>query len=129
VADGDSPPLREGDEVTSGVLYRRIYPDPNFFKDGRATSLNFLPDRRDPSMEVSMYRAAENTPSDVLEGHEGFGLLEIGVENLYALGLRVIYTPQWGKGHVSVLGFRKKPEQPRRDAAFASHVQIPPRLT
>jgi hypothetical protein len=130
VADGEAQPLQPGDEVTSGVLYRRIYPDKHYFKaaEGRATSLNFLPDRDDPEQAISMFRAAETTPSEVLEDHDRFGLLELGAETFWALGLRVIYTPQWGKGHVSVLGFTKRKEQPRRDAAFAAHVLIAPTL-
>lgn len=131
MAAGEPQPLRAGDEVTSGGLYRRILPHRDYFKFGderepsRATSLNFLPDSADDDSAVSMFRAAETSPSEVLEGHNGYGLLEIGVEVLWALGMRVVYTPQWGKGHVSVYGFTKK-AQPRRDAAYASHVLIPP---
>ncbi len=124
----DSAPLYDGHEVPSGLLYRRIYPHRNYFKpppENRATSLNFLPDKHG---EVSMYRAAETTPSEVLDGHDGFGLLAIDAEVLWGLGGRVIYTPRWGKGHVDVCGFTKAAEQPRRDAAFASRVLISPTL-
>jgi hypothetical protein len=126
VADAD--PLKDGQEVHSGVLYRRIYPHRDYFKrppENRPTSYNFLPDKDD---EVSMFRAAETTPSEVLEGHERFGLLEIDAEVLYGLGARVIYTPQWGKGHVDVCGFTKRDDQPRRNAAFGSRVLIVPTL-
>lgn len=125
----DVPAYRDGDEVRSGPLYRRIYPHRNYFKpppESRPTSLNFLPDRGEEY--VSMFMAAETTPSEVLEGHEGFGLLQIDAETLWGLGKRVIYQPEFGKGHVGVWGFTKKDEQARRDAAFASRVLIPPTL-
>jgi hypothetical protein len=82
VADTTAPP-QEGDEVTSGVLYRRIFPNRDYFKpppENRITSLNFLPAKGEA--DVSMYRAAETTPSEVLEGHEGFGLLMLDAEQL-----------------------------------------------
>jgi len=74
-----------------------------------------------------MFRAAETTPSDVLEGHDGFGLLEIDAEVLFGMGKRVIYRPQWGKG-TWAYGFSKKDEQSRRDAAFAARLLIKPQL-
>jgi hypothetical protein len=128
VADAAAP-LDDGQDVTSGVLYRRILPHRDYYKappENRATSLNFLNDRGEDSL--STFRAAETTPSEVLEGHDGFGLLEIGAEILWGLGLRVIYTPRWGKGHVSVYGFTKQDGQARRNAAIASRVIIPPVL-
>jgi hypothetical protein len=123
--------LREGDEVHSGILYRWIYPHSHYYKakdnPPRPSSVVFLPDGgTDPS--VSMFRAAETTPSEVLEGHEGYGLLEIDAEKLWALGKRVTYEPKHGKGHVGVRTFSKRDDQPRRDAAFASRVIVPPTL-
>ncbi len=125
----DQAAYNDGDEVVAGALYRRIYPSGNYFKpppENRPTSLNFLPDTGEEY--VSMFRAAETTPSEVLEGHEGFGLLEIDAEVLWALGKRVIYQPAYGKGHVGVRGFTKRDEQARRDAAFASRLLIRPTL-
>lgn len=120
---------KEGDEVPSGALYRRIYPHRDYFKpppENRPSSLNFLPDSNETNL--SLYRAAEVTPSEVLTGHDGFGLLEIDAETLWALGVRVIYLPSKGKGHVGVFGFTKRDAQPRRDAAIASRVLIAPAL-
>lgn len=95
----DITDLREGDEVHSGILYRRIFPHSFYYKakdnPPRPTSVNFLPDSG-PDPSVSMYRAAETTPSEVLEGHDGFGLLEIDAEKLWGLGKRVTYEPQYG---------------------------------
>ena len=118
---------QEGDQVTTGGLYRRIYPNRDYYKDNRATSNNFVPDRGED--DVSLYRAAERSPSEVLEGHENFGLLEIEAAVLWAMGKRVIYTPsKGGKGHVSAYGFTKKDAEPRRNAAVASRVLIPPTI-
>lgn len=102
----DFTSYKAGDEVTSGALYRRIFPNRNYFKgppDNRPTSLNFLPDRGEPYL--SMFRAGEISASDALEGHDGFGVLEIDAEKLWALGKRVTYEPAYGKGHVGVWGF------------------------
>lgn len=121
--------FREGDDVPSGPLYRRIYPHPDYYKappEDRATSLNFLPDRGEPY--VSMYRAAEVTPSAVLEGHDGFGLLAIDAEVLWGLGCRVTYEPRYGKGHVGVWEFAKNDAQRRRNAAIAARVLVRPQL-
>jgi hypothetical protein len=121
---------REGDDVPSGALYRRIYPHRDYFKpppENRPTSLNFLPDKNEAYL--SMFRAAEVSPSEALANHEGFGLLEINAETLWAIGVRVIYQPSKGKGHVGVSGFTKKDAQPRRDAATAARVLIAPRLS
>jgi hypothetical protein len=118
---------REGNEVTSGGLYRRIFPHPDWFKDGRPTSYNFLPDRGED--DLSLFRAAEKSTSEMLENHDGFGLLEIEAAVLWGLGKRVIYSPsRGGKGHVSVFGFSKKDAQSRRDAAFASRLLIAPTI-
>lgn len=121
----DATTYKDGDEVHSGALYRRIFPHRDYFKDGRATSLNFLPDRGETSL--SLYRVAETTPSDVLTGHDGFGLLEIDAEVLWALGVRVIYQGSRDKGHVGAFGFTKS-AQPRRDAALASRVLQSPTI-
>ena len=122
---------KEGDEVHSGVLYRRIFPHRDYYRDKdnppRPTSVNFLPDGG-PDPSVSMYRAAETTPSEVLEGHDGFGILEIDAEIFWGIGKRVTYEPKHGKGHVAVRTFTKRDDQPRRDAAFASRVIVPPTL-
>ena len=122
----DATSYKDGDEVRSGALYRRIFPHRDFFKDGRPTSLNFLPDRGEPSL--SLYRAAEVSPSDVLTGHDGFGLLEIDAEVLWAIGCRVIYEGSIDKGHVGAVGFTKRDAQPRRDAGTASRVLQPPTI-
>jgi hypothetical protein len=120
---------KEGDEVHSGSLYRRIFPDKDYYKgppQNRPTSANFMPGRSDPYL--SMYRAAETTPSEMLAGHDRFGLCEIDAEVLWGMGLRVTYEPTYGKGHVGVWGFTKKNDQARRDAAYAARVLIPPTL-
>lgn len=63
----------------------------------------------------------------MLEGHDGFGLLEIDAERLWAIGKRVVYTPsKGGPGHVSVCGFTRRDHQARRDAASASRVLTAP---
>jgi hypothetical protein len=122
--------LNEGDEVHAGALYRRIYPHRDYFKDDRPTSMNFLPPSKPPAKKdlLSFHRAAEVAPSDMLDGHENFGLLEIDAERLWAIGKRVIYTPSKGKGHCDVHGFNKKDGQSRRDAAFASRVVAAPTI-
>jgi len=79
----------EGDEIPSGALYRRIFPHRDYFKENRATSLNFLPDRNET--HLSLYRAAEVTPSEVLANHDGFGLLEVDAETLWACGSLRLY--------------------------------------
>ncbi len=64
----------------------------------------------------------------MLDGYNGFGLLEVDAERLWAIGKRVIYSPSKGKGHVDVYGFNKKDDQSRRDAAFASRVVSAPTI-
>lgn len=115
----DAAPLRDGDEVTSGALYRRIPPLKDYFKpppENRATSLNFLPDRAEEY--VSMFRAAETSASDVLTDHDGFGLLEIDAEKLWALGLRVIYRPLVARGTSASM---VSPNAPSPDAMPPTH--------
>ena len=64
----------------------------------------------------------------MLEGHDGYGLLEIDAEKLWAFGNRITYEPKYGKGHVGVWGFSRHDPQPRQDAAYASRVIVPPRI-
>ncbi len=61
-----------------------------------------------------MLLAAETIPSELLDAHDRFGLLEINAEQLWGLGKRVVYTPAFGKGHVGVYGFTKRDAQSRR---------------
>ena len=93
------PSYRAGQDVPTGLLYRRIFPDSSYYRPPpgeRATSLNFLPDKGDDYL--SMYLADEVTPEEVLDGHERFGLLGIDAETLWSLGCRVTYEPETFKG-------------------------------
>jgi hypothetical protein len=45
-------------------------------------------------------------PEDILADNPGLGLLEIDSASLTSRGLRAVYTPQLGRGHVSVYGLK-----------------------
>ena len=75
-----------------------------------------------------MSLASEVTIPEALAGLDAYGLVRIDVVWLWNHGQRVIYDPEWGRGHIAVYGFTKKDEQGRRDAAFASTVLIEPTI-
>lgn len=97
------PKYKPGDPITSGTLYRRIYPDQGCFKDGLPTSQVFRPKRNDPGL--SAHLAEVTTPDDVLAGFERFGLAEVPVKAVTEAGLSVRYDPiENMPGHVIIEG-------------------------
>jgi len=116
-----------GDRITEGSVYRRIPNWPNYFKDGRPTSLNFRPDSGENT--VSMALTSMITPDELLAGSPGFGRCTLHIVHLLALGLTVAYTPEHGQGHVDVGGLEGKDkatiEVRRRVSFFAENVHAP----
>jgi len=95
--------LHPGQFLTSGVLYRRIYPGPTCYREGKSTSQVFTKKREDPGISVNL--ASLTSSEDVLKGHDNFGLAEITVEEVIAAGFTVKYEPKKGDpGHCVIYG-------------------------
>jgi hypothetical protein len=102
-----APPARQaGDEITSGVLYRRIPNDHAHWvhEERRPTVYNFVPAKAHD--HLSMQLGDIWSPDEILAAYPGFGLLEIGVHAFGARGLRVTYKPDEGEGHVAIWGLK-----------------------
>src|SRR5579875_789084 len=102
---------RADDPIISGdiILFRRIPPWPDsvtWDEEGQPafSSANF----RDQIQELSVSLATETTPAEMLEGHEGFGLIQITAEQVRTIcGSAVIIcrcTEEPERGHVLVCG-------------------------
>lgn len=117
-------PYRPGDEVSSGSLYRRAPPDhfPRGVNEPPSKQV-FAPNRRRGDSGSSAYLTALTTQEQVLAGHETYGLVEIDVDQVVALGFRVEYSPKpeepgSGMGHVMIYGdFRASKLKGLRDAS------------
>lgn len=99
------PVYEPGQLITTGVLYRRIFPHKNYFdlQAGRPTRQVF---DRGKNEHLSMAITFKTSPSEVLRGHDDYGLCEIDAEVLIAEGLEVRYAPseQEGDAHVAIIG-------------------------
>lgn len=102
-------PYRRGQEITDGVVYRRIPNRPTFYdhEQHRPTSQTFRRDAQEPY--VSMSLASLCTMDEVMAGdeHRDFGLCSLPVSSLIALGLTVTYEPDYGYAHVGVWNVTK----------------------
>lgn len=104
------PELQPNDPVTTGILYRRIYPDHASFQNGQATSAAFNLKKGD--LGISAHLAALTSPEEVLAQapDANFGLAEISVEDVIRLGFSVKFDPRQGEpGHVIICGNFSKP--------------------
>lgn len=115
-----------GDLITSGKIYRRIYPHQNYYAHGKVTSQAF--DRRRGDDHLSMALASLTTPEELLIGHDGYGVLEIDIADLIAEGLEVRFDPseEEGPAHVQVRG--ELTRSVRKKLASRAHVVIAPRV-
>src|SRR2546428_1057021 len=103
-------PLQRNDPVTTGKLYRRIYPDRGTFPRGfdkPPSTQAFEAKTGDPG--VSVYLADLVTEDDVMDGHDGFALVSVGAEVIVKLeGFSIKYEPKHderpGKGHSMIYG-------------------------
>ncbi len=113
-----------GRRITSGTLYRRIYPHPAYYSNGVVTSQVF--DLRKEHDHLSMAVSSLCTPQDLLVGHENFGVLEIDVADLVTEGLEVQFDPSESEGpaHVAVRGNLTR--SVRKRLASRARVIIPP---
>jgi hypothetical protein len=86
---------RRGDLPLETVIWRRIPPRHFPKKPGqnRPNSPAFDDDDEDEPMSVVIAREGRD-PSEVLAGHEGFGLVELTIEELEAAGQEVIRDPR-----------------------------------
>lgn len=116
-----------GRPLTSGRLYRRIWPHTSYFSNGRVTSQVF--DRKRDA-HLSMDFAELTTPDTVAARAPapGFGVFEIDIADLLAEGLEVIYDPSEmeGSAHVQVRGTLSGSVRKRLSAKAV--VVIPPTL-
>jgi hypothetical protein len=100
---------REDDTNISGqvVLFRRIPPDPDnvqWLDDGPVPSTSNF---RDKENELSVAIAAETTADEQLEGHEGFGLIQITAQEIRDAcpGIKLCRcVEEPAKGHVLAVG-------------------------
>lgn len=106
----ETPPpasLQDGDSVPAGYLLFRVIPNDQAHwvqEERRATGFNFCPSTTQE--HLSMKLGIICTAEEILEENPGLGLLEIDAGSLVSRRLRAIYTPQLGKGHVSVDGLK-----------------------
>lgn len=122
-----APKYEPGDSIPSGTLYRRIFPREAYFKDGRPTSLVFLPESGESG--VSAHLAELTSPEAVLANHADYGLAEITVEAVIQAGLDVIFDPREGQpGHVKIVGEIKRSKARELSRSRACTVRIPPTI-
>lgn len=95
-----------GDRLTSGILYRRIYPQPNNYDVAERRPTRQVFDLKKGDDHLSMTLRDLTSVEEMLKGHEAYGLCEMDVEALVAEGLQVSYEPsdQEGVAHVAVRG-------------------------
>jgi hypothetical protein len=96
-----------GQEIVSGRLYRRVFPDQGNFPrgfDARPSRQAFERNRKtDPGISASL--ADVVTMDEVLAGHEGFALVALEVETATNAGFKVTFDPTPDdKGHVLISG-------------------------
>jgi hypothetical protein len=105
-----SAELKPGQEVTEGLLYRRIPNDAAHWvrEEQRPTKFNFVPAKA--HVHLSMQIGGRTTPEKILADYPGFGLLEIEVIAFASRGLRVTYQPAEGHDHVAVWGLKNAPK-------------------
>ena len=91
--------------LTSGVLYRRIYPHPNYYDRAKQRPTRQVFDAKGDD-HLSMALRQLTSVEEMLKDHEAYGVCEIDVEALVAEGLQVSYEPsdQDGVSHVAVRG-------------------------
>lgn len=110
-----APPQKSGDEITEGVLYRRIPPIPDYWVDDekRPSSLNFMPDTGEPYVSMDLKDPAEPDADQVRRvltsdgALPGSGLFEIDVAVLREFRLKVTYEPEYGERHFGVSGWEQ----------------------
>lgn len=120
-----APKYQLGDRITTGTLYRRIYPDNASFQNGKTTSQCFRPKRNDPGL--SAHLAELTSPEEVLAGHPDYGLAEITVGAALTAGFSIIFDPKEGEpGHVLICG--EFPPTKSRELSRLSRVLIAPKI-
>lgn len=133
-------PFARGQEITTGVLYRRIPPIPRYLdtEEGgkvRPSGLNFMPDTGEPYLSVELrddvnpeaHMNALLTHPDAIPGS---GVFEIDTEALRELGLMVRYEPDHGDRHFGVYGWEAFPKKEairvRRKASYRATIRRHP---
>jgi hypothetical protein len=109
-----TPPYADGAEITDGQIYRRIFPDPGYFVDGRPTFQVFRPtlkDKGDLSALLKDYVSEEEAATKhPARSPDRFGLCEISISQARQVTggrIRVFYnrtTRPLGHAHVVVRG-------------------------
>jgi len=96
---------REGDEVTSGNLYRRIPPRISHWNRGRPTRHVFTPSRKqDPRRLSAVVAWLYRCPSGVVKDYPRYGVAKISVLALRRRGYAVVWKPEHDRGHVDICG-------------------------
>jgi len=133
-----APPFRAGEEITTGVLYRRIPPLPDYWVDDedppRPSGLNFMPDTGEPYVSMELKDPNDpDQPRKILGSADalpGSGLIEIDVETVREFRLTVTYEPAYGDLHFGVSGWeqmtKKDAVRTRRKLSYRARVIQPP---
>lgn len=117
----------EGGFGPDTIVWRRIPPHhfPKKPRQDRPDSAAFDDDSPDEPMSVVIARSGRD-PSDILRGHDGFGVVALTGAELEAAGQRLQADPLPGEpDHALVIG-RKSKGQRRQLASSAEWVVRPP---
>jgi hypothetical protein len=139
-----APPLQPGEEITTGVLYRRIPPIKDYWVDyedpKRPSSLNFSPDTGETYVSMDLKdpldpdeKAQEARTLNHPNARPGSGLFEIDVEVLREFRLRVTYEPEYGDRHFGVSGWDQMSDKDavraRKKLARRTRVKKKPKIS
>ncbi len=106
------PPFAVGEEITDGLIYRRILPDQEYFVDGRPTYRVFRPRVKDRGW-LSAYLKGYISAEDARTKHQArnpqkYGLCEINIARAREVTggrFRVFYRPTSAShAHVGAYG-------------------------
>lgn len=106
MADG-ALPFKDGEPLPAGtILYRTVPDEPSRWvrEDRRPTGYSFRPSTTQE--HISMALGLAYPAEEILRDFPALGLVELDAATLLSRGLRVIYSPTLGRGHVSVYGLR-----------------------
>lgn len=126
-------PYDQGQQITEGVLYRRIPPWKDYWVTSptkRPSGMNFIPDTGEKYLSTDLKDPTDGTQVDALLAApgavSGSGVFEIDVAVLTELRLTVHYEPEWGDRHFGIFGWEqfgsREIEKVRRRAAMRSRV-------
>jgi len=95
---------RDGDEVTSGHLYRRVPPRISHWNRGAPTRLVFTPGKTSPKILSAAVAWAYRCPTDYVRAYPRYGVVRISVRGLRRRGFVVRWKREDDPGHVNIWG-------------------------